>query len=80
MISEGVSHALAVLVSILTANGFYEIARSRFPGMDGAITYWVSPVLERLNLSMPVHTAGLLVMAMAIGFVVGMLFRLLRQG
>lgn len=79
MISHGASHALAVLVSILTASLLYEMVLLRFPGMEDAITHWVLPVLERLSLPLFLHTAGLLVSAMTIGFVLGMAFHCLRR-
>lgn len=79
MITSGITHTLAVLVSILTAGSFYEQASRHFPELDGVITQWVLPVLGKLDIPMPVHTAGLLITAMMVGFVVGMAFRPLRR-
>ncbi len=79
MIASGITHSFSVLVSVLTAGNFYEWACRHFPELEGVIAQRISPVLERLNVPMPVHTVGLFITAMTVAFIVGVVFRPSRR-
>ncbi len=80
MVRHGVSHASVALVCMLVGDLLSRELFDRFPWLHGYLAVHVAPWLERGGVLLSAEVVGSLLSVVLLGFLWGMVFRVLEKG